>query len=206
MKRALALVTLLALTLPAVAFAQTEPRGGDEVRPVARVGAPDLGAGAEDRPDRHVDQQGRRLPDPRDDRVDRHRDRLHARPTGPRPEPPPGARRDDLRGRAGAGRRAGPSDEGDRPLVPVRRDADDLHLGDQHDRVHPAPALRRALGDRRDQHPDVRDLRGDLDALGHARARAHDVDVHARRGDPRERRGARTSRAGSPTCRRRCCR
>ena len=34
-----------------------------------------------------------------------------------------GARRDDLRGRPGAGRRAGAPDEGDRALVPLRRDA-----------------------------------------------------------------------------------
>ena len=37
------------------------------------------------------------------------------------------------------------------------------------------------------ERPDARDLRGDVDALGHARARAHDVRLHARRGNPRER-------------------
>ena len=41
----------------------------------------------------------------------------------------------DLRGRAGAGRRAGAADEGDRPLVSVRREPDGLHLGDQHARA-----------------------------------------------------------------------
>ena len=56
------------------------------------------------------------------------------------------------------------------------------------------------------EHPDARDLRRDLDALGHARARADDLRLHPRRGHPRERRGQRTSRAGSRTCRRRCCR
>ena len=54
--------------------------------------------------------------------------------------------------------------------------------------------------------PTLRDLRGDVDALGDARARAHDVRLHPRRGDPRERRDRATSRAGSRTCRRRCCR
>ena len=37
-------------------------------------------------------------------------------------------RRADLRDRADAGRGAGAADEGDRPLVPVRRVADALHL------------------------------------------------------------------------------
>ncbi len=79
MKRALAVVTLLALTLPSLAFAQSGG-GGDEVRPVARVGAPDLGAGAEDRPDRHVDQQGGRVPHARHGLLDPARTRAHARP------------------------------------------------------------------------------------------------------------------------------
>ena len=57
----------------------------------------------------------------------------------------PDDRRADLRGRADADRRAGPADEGDRPLVPVRRDADALHLGRQHARLHPAAALRREV-------------------------------------------------------------
>ena len=42
-------------------------------------------------------------------------------------------------------------------------------------------------------------------ALGHARARAADLRLHALRGHPLERRRSATSRAGSPTCRRRCC-
>ena len=117
-----------------------------------------------------------------------------------------GARRDDLRGRPGAGRRAGAPDEGDRPLVPLCRDADDLHLGDQHARVHPAAALGREGHDRGCEGADARALRRDLDAVRDARPRAHDVRLHARRGHPRERRRASTSRAGSRTSRRRCTR
>ena len=40
------------------------------------------------------------------------------------------------------------------------------------------------------QRADARDLRGHLDAVGDARARAHDLGVHPRRGDSRERRPA----------------
>ena len=70
----------------------------------------------------------------------------------------------------------------------------------------PLPLSDETLGRRRGRAPDLRDLRRDLDAVGHARARPHDMGVHARRGDPRERRLWRTSRAGSRTCRRRCSR
>ena len=142
------------------------------------------------RPDRHVDQQGGRVPAAR---------RALSRcligivfmrvKVGTRPEPPPGARRDDLRGRAGAGRRAGAADEGDRALVPVRRVADDLHLGRQHARLHPAAALGRDGDDRRRRAADARDLRRDVDALRHARARADDV------------RRSRTSRGSARTAR-----
>ena len=52
----------------------------------------------------------------------------------------------------------------------------------------PLPLSDERWRDRRHQHSDARDLRRDVDALGHARARAHDVRVHARRGHPRERR------------------
>ena len=206
MKRALAAVALLALTLPSFAFAQTEPEEETKFDPSheweLHTWGPELKIGPIDMSINKAVAYlllGTLVLDP-------PRARPDAREGRTRPEPAPGARRDDLRGRAGPGRRAGPPDEGHRTLVPVRRDADDLHLGHQHDRLHPAAALGRALGDRRHQHPDVRDLRRDLDALGHARARAHDVDVHPRRGDPRERRDPATSRAGSRTCRRRCCR
>ena len=56
------------------------------------------------------------------------------------PGQPPDDRRADLRGRADAGRGAGPADQGDRPLVPVRRDDHALHLGRQHARLHPVAA------------------------------------------------------------------
>ena len=122
------------------------------------------------------------------------------------PGPQAGARGDDLRHRAGAGGGAGPADEGDRALVPVRRDPDDLHLGREHPRLHPAAALGRALRDRRSRAADARDLRRHLDALGHARPRADDLLLHplsrAFAGTAR----SSTSRAGSRTCRRRCCR
>ena len=61
----------------------------------------------------------------------------------------------DLRDRPGADRRAGAADEGDRPLVPLRRDADDLHLGRQHARLHPAAALRREVDDLRGRGADA---------------------------------------------------
>ncbi len=116
------------------------------------------------------------------------RDRPHARQASVGAhEPAPGARRDALRGRPGAGGRAGTADEGDRPLVPLRRDADALHLGDQHARLHPAAALGREGRDRRCRAADARHLRRHLDPLGDARARADDVDLHARRGHSRER-------------------
>ena len=49
-------------------------------------------------------------------------------------------------------------DEGDRPLVPVRRDADALHLRRQPARLHPAAADRRDVARR----PDLGHLRGDV--------------------------------------------
>ena len=116
--------------------------------------------------------------------------------------PAPGARRADLRGRADAGRGAGAADEGDRPLVPVRRDAHALHLGRQHARLHPAAADRRDVARR----SDLGHLRGDVVALGDARARAADVRLHALRGHPLERARCATSRAGSPRRRSRCSR
>ena len=79
----------------------------------------------------------------------------------------PDVRRGDLRHRADAGRRDGAADEGDRALVPVRRDADALHLRRQPARLHPAAADRPDLPRR----PGVGDLRGDLVDLGDARAR-----------------------------------
>ena len=85
-----------------------------------------------------------------------------------------------------------------RTLVPLLREPDDLHLGRQHARVHPAAALRREGRHRRGAGPDARDLRRDLDALGHAGARPHDLGLHPRRGDPRERCPARTCRSWIP--------
>ncbi len=110
--------------------------------------------------------------------------RVRARP---RPRPPPDARRDDLRHRADAGRGAGPAVEGDRALVPVRRLADAVHLGRQHDRLHPAAALGRDVPHRRRRASGLRHLRRDRVALGHARPRADDLRLHARRGHPLER-------------------
>ena len=89
-------------------------------------------------------------------------------------------------------RRAGAADEGDRPLVPVRRVALPLHLHDEHARLHPAAADRREVARR----PDLGDLRGDVAALGDARARPPQRRVHAHRGRPVQRPSA-TSRASS---------
>ena len=131
------------------------------------------------------------------------RDRLHARASS-------------RRSRAGARRSASSSTTSRRPrspssglpakalgaVVPVLRDAADLHLGHQHARLHPAAADRRDLA----RDPGVGDLRGDLVALGHARARVHDVDrprtSRASAGTAR----SSTSSRGSRRCRRRSCR
>ena len=103
----------------------------------------------------------------------------------PRPRAPPGGRRKDLRGRADPGRRTGAAAQGDLALVPVRRDADALHLDGEHARVHPAAAVRRDVP----PHPGLGDLRRDDVDLGDARARAAHVRLHALRGDPLERPG-----------------
>ena len=50
----------------------------------------------------------------------------------------PDLRRGDLRHRPDPGRRDGAADEGDGALVPLRRDAPDLHLRRQPARLHPA--------------------------------------------------------------------
>ena len=131
-----------------------------------------------------LDHEGRRLPDARHGADDRCS--ASSSCAGKTLEPPADGRRADLRDRAGAGRGAGTADEGDRTLVPVRRDADDLHLGREHARLHPAAAHRRDVA----RHSGLGHLRRDVVALGDARARAADVRLHARRGHPLERAGA----------------
>ena len=56
---------------------------------------------------------------------------------------------------------------------------------DQHPRLHPAAADRGEVA----RHPDLGHLRGDVVALGDARARAAHVHLHARGGHPLERAG-----------------
>ncbi len=111
------------------------------------------------------------------------RDRLHALEALDQPGSPSDVRRGDLRHRPDPGRRDGPAGQGIALWFPYVRDADDLHLGDQPPRLHPAAAHRRDLPRR----PGVGDLRGDVVDLGHARALAHDLDLH------------RTSRASAST-------
>ena len=149
------------------------------VRPDDRVRAARVGPDPP-RPAEPLDHEGRRLPDDRDGAHDPARPRPHARP---RHQPAPHGRRADLRGRAGADRRAGAAVEGDRPLVPLLRHAAPLHLGRERPRVHPAAADRRDLA----RDPGLGDLRGHVVALGDARARAADLRLHARRGHPLER-------------------
>ena len=150
------------------------------VRPVPRVRAARVDPDPH-RADRHVDQQGGRVLDPRLDRDDGARDLHDAVPGRRRTGHAPDDRRADLRSRAVPDRRAGAADEGDRPLVPVRGVALPLHLDREHARLHPAAALRRAGDDPRRRGADARHLRSDLVDLGHARARADDVRLHAHR-------------------------
>ena len=72
-----------------------------------------------------------------------------------------------LRHRPDADRRAGPALKGDQPLVPVRRLALPLHLGGEPARLHPSAVHRREVA----RDPRHGDLRGDVAALGDARAR-----------------------------------
>ena len=204
MKRLSALAIFLFLALPSIAMAADEEEFNPEHDFDARRVDPDP-----PRPDRPLDQQGRRLPDSGHDlhdrarplpdaRADRHEERGRAAP---------GGRRDRLRDRADAGRRAGPAAQGDRAVVPLRRLADALHLGDQHARLHPAAALERDSSSSSGvELPTLADLRGHVVDQRHARARADDLRLHPRRGHPLQRRRSSTSRAGSRTCRRRCTR
>ena len=164
-------------------------RAGERVR--ARRLRPDDGVRAArmdpdpPRPDRPFDHEGGRLPDARERRDDPLRPLLHALEGRAHARPARDDRRARLRGRPDADRRAGPADEGDGPLVPVRRDAPALHLHRQPARVHPAAVDRRDLARR----ADVGDLCGDELHLGDARARAAHLRLHARRGHPLERAG-----------------
>ena len=97
------------------------------------------------RPAEHVDHEGGRLPDARERADDPLRDRVHAHAHRPEGRAQGDVRRDGLRDRADPGGRAGPPAQGDQPLVPVRGDADAVHLRRQLPRLHPAAA------DRRDQ-------------------------------------------------------
>ncbi len=119
---------------------------------------------------------------------------------GVKPGHAPDDRRADLRGRADAGRRAGPAVEGDRPLVPLRGEPAAVHLRRQPPRLHPAAAHRRDVA----RFPGLGHLRRHLVALGDARPRAHDL-----RASPTSRASAgtapcATSRAGSRRLRRAC--
>ena len=130
--------------------------------------------------------EGRRLPDAR-------RARrcalgiLLMRWRGVEPDTQAGARRDDLRDRADPGRRAGPADEGDRPLVPrtSRRcwSSSGSSTCSASSRCRsPARRSRSAAS-----APDAGHLRGDVHDLRDAGARPDDLRLHARRGHPHER-------------------
>ena len=124
--------------LPRLARAGLRAR---RLRPDDRVRAARMGLDPP-RPAQPLDHEGGRLPDARHRPDDPARALPDARQDA---QPPADGRRVDLRGRAGADRRAGPAVEGDRPLVPVRGDPVDLHLRDQPDRVHSPPDHRRDL-------------------------------------------------------------
>ena len=180
MKARLFAVVVVALAFPQAAFARGRVRSCQGVR-AARVGF------HPSRPAGPLDHQSCRLPDARDRRDDLPRALPDAgacaqrRGAGSSPD----NRRADLRGRAGADRRARVAVEGDRALVSVRRLAVSLHLRRQPARVHTPAADGRDVPRR----PGLGHLRGDELDLRHARTRAADVRVHPRRGDPLERAG-----------------
>ena len=92
-------------------------------------------------------------------------------------------------------------------LVPVRGLAAALHLDDQHDRLHPAAALGRDGSRSSASSLPTLAIYAATSSISVTLALAlHDVDLHARRGHPRQRRRPGTSRAGSRTCRRRSTR
>ncbi len=166
------------------------PAAGERLRP--RDLRPDDGVRAEGvgadppRPAQSLDHEGRRLPDARERADHPLRDLLHAHEDRAKARPARDRRRDGLRDRADADRRAGASVQGDRTLVPVRRDPDALHLRRQLPRLHPAAADRRDLA----RCPSLGHLCGDQLDLGHARARAAHLLLHALRRHPLERPGA----------------
>ena len=132
--RALAHVLLLGehQAMSAFLLAQEEFKPEDEFQPR------DV-----DRPRDPLRQQGRRLPLGRRRRDHRARDLDHALRALPASEPPPDDGRVDLRARPGPDRRGQPAEQGDRPVVPLRRRALPLHLGAQHHQLHSAADLER---------------------------------------------------------------
>ena len=71
-------------------------------------------------------------------------------------------------------------------VVPVHRGPLPVHLVLEPDRVHPAADVAREVLAVRPADPDVRDLRGDGEPVGPARARADRVHLVHDRGHPRQ--------------------
>ena len=139
------------------------------VQPLGRVQAPRLDPDPP-RANRHVRQQDGRLPRPRLAGHDPARDPAHAAALEAGSGQETDGRRVGLRHHADRHCRAGSAVQGDRALVPLRRDALPLHLDAEHARLRPAAVHGRDVA----RHPDLGDLRGDVTAIGDARA----CDLH----------------------------
>ena len=173
--------------LAVVALRARVPAGGVRARRVrSRQGVRATRMGFDpSRPAGSVDHQGSCLPHARDRPDDLPRNLPDAGAGARRRRAGSSAddRRADLRGRAGADRRAGLAVEGDPPLVPVRGLSLPLHLRRQPAGLHSAAADGRDVP----RNPRLGHLRGDELDLRHACPGATDVRLHARRRDPLER-------------------
>src|SRR5947208_5388787 len=117
------------------------PAGGVRARqlqPGGRVQAEQVGSDPP-RAARPLDHAGSRLSVDRGRPDDPARGRADAVAPRAATGSPADGRRSAVRSHPDADRRTRPSVEGDRPLVPVRREPVPLHLGDQHARLHPLP-------------------------------------------------------------------
>ena len=188
MKRLLASRPASSSRCPRSRSPPTRRRRRGEVRPGRGVDAAPVGPDPP-RADRHVDQQGRRLPAPRRAALDPARHRPDAGQDGQGSGSQAGARRDRSTrsprfrspSRACRRRRCGRWFPYCATLMIFIWVVNMLGF-------IPLPLSDEKCQDRRRRGADARDLRGHVDALRHAGARVHDVDLHARRGHPRERR------------------
>ena len=161
-------------------------RGG--VRPLARVGARRVDPDPH-RPARPLDQQGRRLSDPRDDLHDRPRALPDARPDRleERGRAAPGGRGDGLRHRADPDRRAGAPHKAIARWFPYVASLFLFIWTVNMLGFIPLPLSDETFELFGVELPTLAVFAATLDSVGHDRARAADVRLHARRGHPLQR-------------------